>query len=103
MAGTPTTGAGRGDRLQGNATLTYNLNTQMLGAAFTNIQNIDRLQAHPVSTVRFTGVLVDARGRFQAGGTGNRIQGGFYGSGHAEATGVFEQSNIVGAFGAKRQ
>ena len=103
MVGTPGTGAGRGDRLQGDATLTYSLDTQMLGAAFTNIQNIDRLRAHSVSTVRFTGVPIDSRGQFQAGVTGNRIQGGLYGSGHAEATGIFEQSNIVGAFGAKRQ
>ena len=103
MVGTPGTGSGRGDRLQGDATLTYSLDTRMLGAAFTNIQNIDRLRAHSVSAVRFTGVPVDSRGQFQAGTTGNKIQGGFYGSGHAEATGVFEQSNIVGAFGAKRQ
>ena len=103
MVGTPGTGAGRGDRLQGDATLTYSLGTQMLGAEFTNIQNIDRLRAHSVSAVRFTGVAVDSRGQFQAGTTGNRIQGGLYGPGHAEATGVFEQSNIVGAFGAKKQ
>ena len=103
MVGTPGTGSERGDRLQGDATLTYSLDTRMLGAAFTNIQNIDRLRAHSVSAVRFTGVPVDSRGQFQAGVTGNRIQGGLYGSGHAEATGVFEQSNIVGAFGAKRQ
>ena len=37
-----------------------------------------------------------------AGEAGDRIQGGFYGPGHAETAGIFEQSNIVGAFGAKR-
>jgi len=103
MVGTPATGAGRGDLLQGDATLTYSLDTRMLGAAFTNIQNIDRLRAHSVSTVRFTGVPVDILGEFEAGSAGNKIQGGFYGSDHAEALGVFEQLNIVGAFGAKRQ
>ena len=102
MVGTPVAGEGRGDRLQGDASLTYNMASRMLGAAFTNIRNIDRLRAHSVPAVRFTDVSVDARGTFQAGATGNRIQGGFYGPGHAEATGVFEQSNIVGAFGAKR-
>ena len=102
MVGTPATGAGRGDRLQGDATLTYDLSSASLGAAFTGIQNIDRLRAHTVSTVRFTNVPVDGGGRFRAGATGNRIQGGFYGSGHAEATGVFEQQNIVGAFGARQ-
>ena len=103
MVGTPATGTGRGDLLQGDATLTYSLDSQMLRAAFSNIQNIDRLRAHSVSTVRFTGVPVDVLGEFDAGSTGNKIQGGFYGSDHAEALGVFEQSNIVGAFGAKRQ
>ena len=44
-----------------------------------------------------------ADGTFEAGLTGNRIQGGFYGPGHAEAAGIFEQSNIVGAFGATLQ
>ncbi len=102
MVGTPAIGAGRGDRLQGDATLTYSLNTQMLGAAFTDIQNIDRLQAHSVSAVRFTNVPVDTRGAFRAGLTGNRIQGGFYGPGNAETAGVFEQSNIIGAFGARQ-
>ena len=103
MVGMPTIGANRGDRLQGDATLTYSLNTQTLGAGFTNIQNIDRLQAHSVSSVRFTGVPVDANGEYRAGTTGNRIQGGFYGPGHAETAGVFEQFNIVGAFGATRE
>ena len=100
MVGMPTTGADRGDRLQGDATLIYSLNTQTLGAAFANIQNIDRLRAHSVSSVRFTGVPVDANGEYRAGTTGNRIQGGFYGPGHAETAGIFEQFNIVGAFGA---
>jgi hypothetical protein len=102
MVGTPATGAGRGDILQGDASLTYDMDTRMLDAAFTNIQNIDQLRAHSVSAVRFANVSVGARGTFRAGATGNRIQGGFYGSGHAEMTGVFEQSNIVGAFGARQ-
>ena len=103
MVGMPATGAGRGDRLQGDATLTYSLGNQSLDAAFTNIQNIDRLAAHSVTSVSFTGVPVDRRGEFQGGITGNQIQGGFYGPDHAEAAGVFEQSNIVGAFGAKKR
>ena len=51
----------------------------MVDAAFTDIKNI------------------------QSGLTGNRIQGGFYGPGHGEAAGVFQQSGMVGAFGAKGQ
>ena len=38
---------------------------------------------------------------FTSGYTGNQIQGGFYGPGHAETAGVFEQAGIVGSFGAK--
>jgi len=53
--------------------------------------------------VIFADVPISGRGTFEAGLSGNRIQGGFYGPGHVEAAGVFEQSNIVGAFGAKRQ
>ncbi len=102
MVGTPATGAGGGDRLQGDASLTYDMSSRTLDAAFTDIQNIDRLRAHSVSTVRFASVSVGADGKFRAGATGNHIQGGFYGSGHAEATGVFEQQNIVGAFGARQ-
>ncbi len=100
MVGTPATGGG--DRLQGDASLTYDMSFRTLDAAFTNIQNIDRLRAHSVSTVRFASVSVGADETFRAGATGNHIQGGFYGSGHAEATGVFEQQNIVGAFGARQ-
>lgn len=34
---------------------------------------------------------------------GARIQGGFHGLGHAEAAGNFEQSHVVGGFGAEKQ
>ena len=44
-----------------------------------------------------------ADGTFDDGAAGARIQGGLYGPDHAEAAGVFEQSNIAGAFGAKKQ
>ena len=103
MVGTPATGARRGDRLQGVAALNYVFETGTLDVAFSSIKNIDRIQDHPTSIVQFSDVPVAAGGTFEAGFTGNRIQGGFYGPQHAEATGVFEQSNIVGAFGAKRQ
>lgn len=103
MVGTPARGSGKGQRLQGNATLTYDLDSATLDAAFTNIQNVDRLQPHSVSAVRFDNINVSDRGTFQAGSSDNQIQGGFYGPDHAETAGVFEQSNIIGAFGAKKQ
>ena len=102
MVGTPTAGADSGDRLQGDAILTYDLDSERLDAEFTDIRNIDRL-GRPARAARFDGIDVGSNGTFEAGIPGNRIQGGFYGSGHAEAGGIFEQSNIVGAFGAKKQ
>ena len=105
MVGTPATGANRGDNLQGDALLIYGFNAQdyaEIDAWFTNIKNIDRNRSHSVTSVRFEDVPVYTDGTFEAGTTGNKIQGGFYGPGHAEAAGAFEQSNIVGAFGAKR-
>ena len=101
MVGTPATGAGRGNILQGDAMLTYRT-SGTLDASFTSIKNIDTLRNHTVGSVRFTSVPVASNGTFLAGVTGNKIQGGFYGSGHAETAGIFEQSGIVGAFGAKR-
>ena len=104
MVGTPATGSRRGDRLQGVAALNYDLEAGGgLDIAFSSIKNIDRNAAHSTATVLFADVPIDSGGTFQAGFPGNRVQGGFYGPDHVEAAGVFEQSNIVGAFGAIRQ
>ncbi len=104
MVGTPATGSNRGDWLQGDAALNYDLSSDSLGVEFSRIKNIDRGTAHSTETVTFQNVRIGSGGgTFEAGLSGNRIQGGFYGPDHAEAAGVFEQSNIVGAFGAKRQ
>lgn len=103
MVGTPATGNNRGDQLQGDAALNFDLSANSLDVAFGSIKNIDRGAAHSTQTVMFQNVQLGLRGTFEAGLAGNRIQGGFYGPGHAEAAGIFEQSNIVGAFGAKRQ
>ena len=103
MVGTPATGTNRGDRLLGDAALNYDLNSRTLDVAFSSIKNIDRNAAHSTQTVMFQNVRAGSQGTFEAGLAGNRIQGGFYGPGHVEAAGIFEQSNIVGAFGARRQ
>ena len=105
MVGTPDTGADRGDFLQGDAFLRFGFNTFGYGevdAAFTNIKNIDRNRGHSVASIRFDDVPAYTNGTFEAGLTGNRIQGGFYGPGHAETAGIFEQQDVVGSFGAKR-
>ena len=102
MVGVPTGVAGRTTFLQGDAAVTYRFSGS-LDASFTNIKDITNRRNYSVPSVRFNGIPVGSNGTFQAGGTGNLIRGGFYGPRHAETTGVFEQSGIVGSFGAKRQ
>ena len=102
MVGTPTTGSNRGDRLMGDAALNYDMSAGGLDVVFSSIKNIDRGAAHSTPTVLFADVPIDSLGTFAAGLAGNRIQGGFYGPDHVEAAGIFEQRNIVGAFGARR-
>ncbi|MYG26016.1 MAG: transferrin-binding protein-like solute binding protein [Boseongicola sp. SB0677_bin_26] len=102
MAGVPVDASGRGEFLQGDATITYHLSAGSLDAAFTGIRNISRNRDHSVPSVRFEDVHVSADGTFRAGIVGNRIQGGFHGPRHAETAGIFEQRGIVGSFGAKR-
>ena len=103
MVGTPVAGDDRGDRLVGAAALNYDLSAGGLDAAFSGIRNIDRGTAHTVETMIFPDLAVARDGTFGTGQSGARIQGGFFGPEHAEAAGIFEQSGIVGAFGARRQ
>ena len=103
MVGRPATGEDRHDRLLGDAVLSYDIDAGALDAAFTGIVNIDRNAAHSTTAVTFADIPVGPERTFAAGEAGDRIEGGFYGPGHAETAGVFERSNIVGAFGAKRQ
>ena len=103
MVGTPTAGNDQGDRLVGTAALNYDMAAGGLDAAFSGIKNIDRGMAHTTETLIFSNLAIDTDGTFATGQSGTRIQGGFYGPDHAEAAGIFEQSDIVGAFGARRQ
>ena len=103
MVGTPVSGEDRGDRLVGTAALNYDMNAGALDAGFSGITNIDRGTAHGVEAVIFSDLTVGPDGTFARGQSGARIQGGFHGAGHAEAAGIFEHSDMIGAFGAKRQ
>ena len=103
MVGTPTAGDDQGDRLVGTAALNYDMTAGGLDAGFSGIENIDRGTAHGVEAVIFSDVAVGPDGTFARGQSGACIQGGFYGPGHAEAGGIFEQSDIAGAFGAMQQ
>ena len=109
MVGTPVTGDARGEQLVGDAILTYDFHSggggtgPSLDVAFGGIKNINRGTAHGIEAVIFAGLGVEADGTFARGESGARIQGGFHGPGHAEAAGIFEYSDIIGAFGATRQ
>ena len=104
MVGTPPLGPHRGDFLQGDAALVYDLSGGMLNAAFTNIVNLDKREPHGVPRVVFADIPVSADGTYsKTEAYGERIQGGFYGPDQAETAGIFEKWNIVGAFGARRQ
>lgn len=96
------------DLLLGDASLFYIVSGTggLMNAEFSNIQNVNQNRAHDTEVVRFLGISVAADGTFQSGDTarwGNWIQGGFYGDGHTEATGIFERSGILGAFGTYRR
>ena len=85
----------------GSATVTADFSAANLDIAFTNIhdENLGRR-----SDIRWNDVPM-ASGGFYAPGlaSGDRIEGTFYGPNHSEVGGVFEHSDYVGAFGARRQ
>ena len=103
MVGTSLVEERRGDRLAGTAALNFDLGAGALDAAFSGIGNVDRGTAHSTETVLFSDLEVGSDGTFARGQSGARIQGAFYGPEHAEAAGVFEHHDIVGAFGARKQ
>jgi len=103
MVGTPARGARRDNLLQGDATLTFTADDNQIDATFSDIVDLDRNAPHSVEEVRFRNVPVAADGTYAQGSGSNRIEGGFYGTNHAETAGIFEQRNIVGAYGAKRE
>ena len=91
--------ANRGNRIMGDATLTFDLSQSDIDVTFTNIRDIDegRLHGH----ITWQNIPVTS-GSFSTGFIGNSIDGRFYGPNHEEVGGVFERNQIAGAFGAKR-
>ena len=103
MVGTPIAGNDMGDRLVGTAALNYDMTVGGLDVAFSGIKNITRGTAHTTETVIFADLAIESDGAFKRGQAGARIHGNFYGPGHGEAAGIFEYSQMIGAFGAKQQ
>ena len=103
MVGTPIAGNDMGDRLVGTAALNYDMTVGGLDVAFSGIKNTTRGTAHTTETVIFADLAIESDGAFKRGQAGARIHGNFYGPGHGEAAGIFEHSQMIGAFGTKQQ
>jgi len=82
--------------VQGQAALTYDFGDNTLDALFSNLRG-----ARAYNDLSWTDLAV-TNGRFSQGGGANSIDGTFYGAEHEEIGGVFERSNLVGAFGGTR-
>ena len=105
MVGAPHEGEFGDNILVGDADLTYTYSDSggTLDAAFANIQDLSRGEAHSTPGFEFPDVPVSPDGSYRTGSAGDRIHGNFFGAGHAETAGVFEKAGMVGAFGAKRR
>ena len=103
MVGSPVDGAHRGNTLQGDAELVYTSADNEVDAHFTDIVDLDRGSPHATLRIDFENLAVDEDGVFEKDQSGNSIVGGFVGTDHPEALGIFESDNIVGAFGAIRE
>ena len=99
VGGDTSSTANRGNRFQGDATLTFNLSQSDLDVAFTNIRDVDA--GHRYQNITWQNIPVTS-GSFSTGIDENSIDGQFYGPNHEEVGGVFERNQIAGAFGAKR-
>ena len=89
----------RGNRIMGDATLTFDLPQNTIDVTFTNIRDIDAGRVH--GHITWQNIPV-ASGSFSTGFIGDSIDGRFYGPNHEEVGGIFERNQIAGAFGAKR-
>ncbi|MYC26987.1 MAG: transferrin-binding protein-like solute binding protein [Nitrospira sp. SB0662_bin_26] len=89
----------RGNRIMGDATLTFDLSQSDIDVTFTNIRDIDAGRPHGLITWQNIPVT---SGSFSRGFIGNSIDGRFYGPNHEEVGGIFERNQIAGSFGAKR-
>jgi len=102
MVATTRTGDFAGNILQGDASLDFTGASNTLDIEFANIVDIDRGGAtHSVTEVSFDDVPVAEAGTYaMSGDDGRYVNGAFYGRTHEEAAGVFEDSGLVGSFGA---
>lgn len=81
--------------VNGKASLTFDM-ADPLDATFTQVRGV---RVYP--DMSWTNVPV-ANGTFTYGDGGDFLAGTFYGANHEEVGGVFEQNQLIGAFGARR-
>lgn len=82
--------------VNGKAAMTYDFTTGKLDVDFTNLRGS---RAYP--DLQWQHIDVQ-HGRFESRGGTGLISGTFYGDAHQEVGGIFERSNLIGAFGATR-
>ena len=84
---------------QGDASIDIDdLSSPDVDVAFTNIKNLDT--GGDIADMSWSNLTV-TNGTFEA--TNGSIEGNFYGASHEEVGGVFDNANILGAFGGARQ
>lgn len=86
--------------IRGDATVTYELNSNYVDVFFNNIYNLNTRARF--QDLRWSDVYVDSTGSFSLETSLRKIHGRFYGPGHSEVGGVFVHPQAVGAFGARR-
>ena len=86
-----------GNMVQGDATLTLDLNAAQIDVNFANIKNLNT--GADIAAMNWSNVAVTG-GKFTS--SVGALQGTFYGDEYDEVGGTFDRSNIVGAFGARR-
>ncbi len=100
VGGDTSSTANRGNRIMGDASLTFDLSREDIDVAFTNIRDIDAGRQH--RNIAWQNIPVTSGSFASDISFGTSIDGRFYGPNHEEVGGVFERNQIAGAFGAKR-
>ena len=102
MVATDVVGEGRGNRIQGDADMTYDFDSITADLLFSRISDLETGNRRP--DIRWDDMPVLPEGVF---GSLERHQGEtlgrFYGPGHVEAGGTFTHGDLSGAYGMKRQ
>ena len=98
MLGVDSSGANRGEHLEGNARLEFraSVGDARMDVSFTNIRG--RSAGGSYEDIEWRNRRVEDNGTFDWG----TINGSFYGPNHEEVGGTFSTGDIVGAYGARR-